>query len=104
MLLQDIMKQIGRNCTDEIGNSEKRIYQNKILKMVKTIEVENEKTIEILHTIESIERVNKTIERNIEMGMSKIYIQQWQDIKNEHLSQLSNLLSGLNIVADLKAA
>ena len=72
--------------------------------MVKTIEVESEKTIEILHTIESIERVNKTIERNVEMGMSKIYIQQWQDIKNEHLSQLSNLLSDLNIVADLKAA
>jgi hypothetical protein len=72
--------------------------------MVKTIEVENEKTIEILHTIESIERVNKTIERNKEMGMSETYIQQWEDIKKEHLLQLTTLLSGLNIVADLKAA
>jgi hypothetical protein len=72
--------------------------------MVKTIEVENEKTIEILHTIESIERVNKTIERNKEMGMSETYVQQWEDIKKEHLLQLTTLLSGLNIVADLKAA
>jgi hypothetical protein len=72
--------------------------------MVKTIEVENEKTIEILHTIESIERVNKTIERNKDMGMSETYVQQWEDIKKEHLLQLTTLLSGLNIVADLKAA
>jgi hypothetical protein len=71
--------------------------------MVRTIEVENEKTIEILHTIESIERAHKTIERNKEMGMSETYIQQWEDIKKEHLLQLTTLLSGLNIVADLKA-
>ena len=44
--------------------------------MVKTIEVENEKTIEILHTIECIERINKTIERNKDMGMSKSYLLQ----------------------------
>lgn len=72
--------------------------------MVKTIEVENEKTIEILHTIESIERVNKTIERNKEMGMSETYVQQWEDIKKDHLRQLTILLFDLNIVADLKAA
>jgi hypothetical protein len=72
--------------------------------MVKTIEVENEKTIEFLHTIESIERINKTIERNKELGMSTVYIQQWEDIKNDHLQQLTTLLFELNIVADLKAA
>jgi hypothetical protein len=72
--------------------------------MVKTIEVENEKTIEFLHTIESIERINKTIERNKELGMSTVYIQQWEDIKKDHLQQLTTLLFDLNIVADLKAA
>ena len=72
--------------------------------MVKTIEVENEKTIEILHTIESIERINKTIERNKDMGMSKSYVLQWEGIKQDLLRQLTILLSEMNIVADLKAA
>lgn len=72
--------------------------------MVKTLEIENEKTIEILYTIESIERINKTIERNKEMGMSKSYLQQWENLKKDLLHQLTNLLSDMNIVADLKAA
>ena len=72
--------------------------------MVKTIEVENEKTIEILHTIESIERINKTIERNKDMGMSKSYLLQWEEIKQDLLQQLSNLLSEMNINVPSKAA
>jgi hypothetical protein len=72
--------------------------------MVKTGEVENEKTLEIMNTLESIERINKTIERNKNMGMSKSYIQQWEDIKNDLLQQLTLLLSEMKIVVDLKAA
>ena len=72
--------------------------------MVRTIEVENETTIEIMQTLESIGRVNKTIERNKEMGMSKPYTQQWENLKKDLLGQLTSLLSDMNIVADLKAA
>ena len=72
--------------------------------MVRTIEIENEKTIEILYTIESIERVNKTITRNKDLGMTALYIQQWEDIKTDLLSQLKSLLSEMNIMVDLKTA
>ena len=72
--------------------------------MVRTIEIENEKTIEILYTIESIERVNKTIARNKDSGMTTLYIQQWEDIKTDLLSQLKSLLSEMNIMVDLKTA
>ena len=72
--------------------------------MVRTIEIENEKTIEILYTIESIERVNKTITRNKDSGMTALYIQQWEDIKTDLLSQLKILLSEMNIMVDLKTA
>ena len=72
--------------------------------MVRTIEIENEKTIEILYTIESIERVNKTITRNKDSGMTTLYIQQWEDIKTDLLSQLKSLLSEMNIMVDLKTA
>ena len=72
--------------------------------MVRTIEIENEKTIEILYTIESIERVNKTITRNKDSGMTTLYIQQWEDIKTDLLSQLKSLLSEMNIMVDLKVA
>ena len=72
--------------------------------MVRTIEIENEKTIEILYTIESIERVNKTITRNKDSGMTTLYIQQWEDIKTDLLRQLKSLLSEMNIMVDLKTA
>ena len=72
--------------------------------MIRTIEIENEKTIEILYTIESIERVNKTITRNKDSGMTTLYIQQWEDIKTDLLSQLKSLLSEMNILVDLKTA
>jgi hypothetical protein len=32
---------------------------------------------------ESIERINKTINRNKEADMPSLYVQQWLDIKNE---------------------
>ena len=72
--------------------------------MVRTIEIENEKTIEILYTIESIERVNKTITRNKDSGTTTLYIQQWEDIKTDLLCQLKSLLSEMNIMVDLKTA
>ena len=72
--------------------------------MVRTIEVENETTIEIMQTLESIGRVNKTIERNKEMGMSKPYIEQWEGLKKKLLGQLTSLLSDMNIIVDLKGA
>ena len=72
--------------------------------MVRTIEIENEKTIEILYTLESIERVNKTITRNKDSGMSTTYIQQWIDIKTDLLNQLKSLLAEMNIVVDLTIA
>ena len=72
--------------------------------MVQTFQTENEKTIEILHTIESIERINKTIERNKDSGMSVSYIQQWESIKIDLLNQLKILLSEMNIMVDLKVA
>ena len=72
--------------------------------MVQTFQTENEKTIEILHTIESIERINKTIERNKDSGMSVSYIQQWESIKIDLLNQLKILLSEMNIMIDLKVA
>ena len=72
--------------------------------MVRTIEVENETTIEIMQTLESIGRVNKTIERNKEMGMSKSYIEQWEGLKKNLLGQLTSLLSDMNIIVDLKGA
>lgn len=49
---------------------------------MKTLEIQNEKTVEILYTIESIERINQTISRNKAAGMSTLYIKQWQDIKD----------------------
>ena len=70
--------------------------------MVRTIEIENEKTIEIVQTLESIERISKTIERNKTLGMSKPYIQQWEDLKKDLLGQLTSLLSDKGIIADLK--
>ncbi len=72
--------------------------------MVQTFQTENEKPIEILHTIESIERINKTIERNKDSGMSVSYIQQWESIKIDLLNQLKILLSEMNIMVDLKVA
>ena len=72
--------------------------------MVQTFQTENEKTIEILHIIESIERINKTIERNKDSGMSASYIQQWESIKIDLLNQLKILLSEMNIMVDLKVA
>ena len=69
-----------------------------------TLEIENDKTIEILHTIESIERINKTINRNKEANMSALYIQQWIDMKNDFLHQLKILLADMSIDVDLKAA
>ena len=72
--------------------------------MVRTIEIENEKTIEIVQTLESIERISKTIERNKTLGMSKPYIQQWEDLKKDLLGQLTSLLSDKGIIADLKMA
>ena len=70
---------------------------------MKTLEIRNEKTIEILYTIESIERINQTISRNKAAGMSTLYLQQWQDIKNECLQQLKGLFSEFDINVDLKA-
>ncbi len=69
-----------------------------------TLEIENEKTVEILHTIESIERINKTINRNKEADMSPLYIQQWIDMKNDFLNQLKSLLADMSIDVELKAA
>lgn len=69
---------------------------------MKTLEIENEKTIEILHTIESIERINKTIIRNKEADMSALYIQQWIDMKNDFLGQLKTLLADMSIDVELK--
>lgn len=71
---------------------------------MKTLEIENEKTIEILYTIESIERINKTINRNKEAEMPSLYIQQWVDIKNDFLRQLKILLADMAIDVELKAA
>ncbi len=71
---------------------------------MKTLEIENEKTIEILHTIESIERINKTIIRNKEADMSALYIQQWIDMKNDFLGQLKTLLADMSIDVELKTA
>lgn len=71
---------------------------------MKTLEIENEKTVEILYTIESIERINKTINRNKEAGMSSVYIQQWVDIKNNFLHQLKGLLADMAIDVELKTA
>jgi hypothetical protein len=71
---------------------------------MKTLEIENEKTVEILYTIESIERLNKTITRNKEAGMSSLYIQQWLDMKNDFLLQLKTLLADMAIDVDLKTA
>ena len=68
------------------------------------VEIENEKTIEILHTIESIERINKTIKRNKEADMPALYMQQWVDMKNDFLQQLKNLLSDMSIDVELKTA
>ena len=72
--------------------------------MVQTFQTENQKTIEILHIIESIERINKTIERNKDSGMSVSYIQQWESIKIDLSNQLKTLLSEMNIMVDLKVA
>lgn len=71
---------------------------------MKTLEIQNEKTVEILYTIESIERINKTISRNKAAGMSTLYLQQWQDIKDDCLQQLKSLLSEFDINVDLKTA
>ena len=71
---------------------------------MKTLEIENEKTIEILFTIESIERINKTIVRNKEADMSALYVQQWIDMKNDFLRQLKDLLADMAIDVELKAA
>lgn len=71
---------------------------------MKTLEIENEKTIEILYTIESIERINKTINRNKEAEMPSLYIQQWVDMKNDFLRQLKILLADMAIDVELKAA
>ena len=71
---------------------------------MKILEIENEKTIEILYTIESIERINKTIIRNKEADMSALYVQQWVDMKNDFLRQLKMLLADMSIDVELKAA
>jgi hypothetical protein len=71
---------------------------------MKTLEIQNEKTVEILYTIESIERINQTISRNKAAGMSSLYLQQWQDMKNDFIQQLKSLLAEFDINLDLKTA
>lgn len=70
---------------------------------MKILEIENDKTIEILYTIESIERINKTIVRNKEADMPPLYVQQWIDMKNDFLRQLKMLLADMAIDVELKA-
>lgn len=70
----------------------------------KNMEIQDERMIEIFHTLEKIERINKAIHFHQEPASSDaLAIEQYQAIKYDLTQQLLNLLSELELNLELAA-
>ena len=70
----------------------------------KNMEIQDKRMIEIFHTLEKIERINKAIHFHQEQAASDIIaIEQYQSIKSDLTQQLLNLSAELELNLELAA-
>lgn len=68
------------------------------------MEIRDERMIEIFHTLEKIERMNKAIHLHQEQAvLDALAIEQYQAIKQDLTQQLLNLLAELELNLELAA-
>ncbi len=69
------------------------------------MELANELHIEIFHTLEKIERINRHIAFHKSAEQPDLFaIEQWQEIKHDLMEQLQDLLAELDVPMQLAMA
>ena len=68
------------------------------------MEIQEERQIEIFHTLEKIERMNKTIQfHQVQETQDKTAISQYQSVRQDLIRQLRDLLSKWDVMFQLAA-